>query len=57
MTWNRFEQEETIKQRRYFVIRLLQGAIKGLAYMHDHERLHQSLGPASVVLKCVYGYI
>lgn len=49
--WNPFEQEETIKRRRYFVIKLLHGALCGLAYMHDHERLHQSLGPSSVVLK------
>ncbi|KAA8540149.1 hypothetical protein F0562_026841 [Nyssa sinensis] len=48
--WNPFEEELTIKRRRYFVIKLLQGAICGLAYMHDHDRLHQSLGPASVVL-------
>lgn len=51
--WNTFEQEETIKRRRYFVTKLLQGIIRGLAYMHDHDRLHQSLGPASVVLKYV----
>lgn len=51
--WNKFEQEETIKRRRYFVTKLLQGTMRGLAYMHDRERLHQSLGPASVILKYV----
>ncbi|XP_058206424.1 uncharacterized protein LOC131319957 isoform X3 [Rhododendron vialii] len=51
--WNPFEQEETIKRRRYFVIKLLHGALCGLAYMHDRERLHQSLGPSSVVLNTV----
>ena len=30
---------------------MLQGVMKGLAYLHDHDRLHQSLGPFSVVLK------
>lgn len=25
--------------------------MRGLAYMHDRDRLHQSLGPSSVVLK------
>ncbi|KAK2398492.1 Protein kinase superfamily protein [Trifolium repens] len=30
-----------------------QGALRGLAYMHDHDRLHQSLGPFSVSLKYV----
>ncbi|KAK4433177.1 hypothetical protein Salat_1079900 [Sesamum alatum] len=48
--WNPFQKDETMKRRRYFVTKLLQGAIRGLAYMHDHDRLHQSLGPASVVL-------
>nr|GMD56599.1 Cyclin-dependent kinase [Ipomoea batatas] len=48
--WNPFENDETIKRRRYFVTKLLRGAMKGLSYMHDNETLHQSLGPASVVL-------
>ncbi|CAN6726103.1 unnamed protein product [Malus baccata var. baccata] len=51
--WNNFEQEETIKRRRYFVTKLLQGIMRGLAYMHDRERLHQSLGPASVILNTI----
>ncbi|CAL5364736.1 unnamed protein product [Camellia sinensis] len=52
-SWNPFEKELTIKRRRFFVIKLLHGALCGLAYMHDHDRLHQSLGPASVVLNTV----
>ncbi|CAK7333675.1 unnamed protein product [Dovyalis caffra] len=52
-SWNLFEREETFKRRRYFVIRLLRGAITGLAYMHDHDRLHQSLGPSSIVLNTI----
>ncbi|XP_077237669.1 protein kinase superfamily protein [Tasmannia lanceolata] len=51
--WNPFDLEQKLKRRRYFVIKLLRGAISGLAYMHDHERLHQSLGPASVVLNTI----
>ncbi|KAL1547360.1 hypothetical protein AAHA92_23847 [Salvia divinorum] len=51
--WNPFEKSETIKRRRYFITKLLQGAIRGLAYMHDHERLHQSLGPASIALNTI----
>ncbi|MCD7457076.1 hypothetical protein HAX54_034062 [Datura stramonium] len=51
--WNPFELDQTIKCRRYFVIRLLHGAMRGLSYMHDNDRLHQSLGPASVVLSTV----
>ncbi|GJX33874.1 protein kinase superfamily protein [Tanacetum coccineum] len=48
--WNPFEEKQYIKQKRIFIIKLLQGALCGLAYMHDKERLHQSLGPASVAL-------
>ncbi|OMO96503.1 hypothetical protein COLO4_15235 [Corchorus olitorius] len=48
--WNPFEQEQAFKRRSYFVIKLFQGAMSGLAYMHNCERLHQSLGPASIVL-------
>ncbi|WCJ27783.1 Protein kinase superfamily protein [Euphorbia peplus] len=51
--WNRFEQEETTSRRRYFITRLLSGVISGLAYMHDHDRLHQSIGPSSVVLNTI----
>ncbi|XVF30504.1 hypothetical protein REPUB_Repub16aG0063800 [Reevesia pubescens] len=52
-SWNPFEQEQAFKRRTYFVIRLFQGAMSGLAYMHNHERLHKSLGPSSVVLNTI----
>ncbi|KAI9084310.1 hypothetical protein K1719_033652 [Acacia pycnantha] len=52
-SWNRFEQEEKMKRRRNFIIKLLQGVLRGLAFMHDHDRLHQSLGPSSVVLNTI----
>lgn len=55
--WNPFDQEQKLKRRRFFVIKLLNGAMNGLAYMHDHDRLHQSLGPASVVLKYIIDHI
>lgn len=51
--WNPFDQEIKLKRRRFFVIKLLNGAINGLAYMHNQDILHQSLGPASVVLNTV----
>ncbi|XP_031503417.1 uncharacterized protein LOC116266374 isoform X2 [Nymphaea colorata] len=51
--WNPFEWKESIKRRQIFVIKILRGAIHGLAFMHDHDRLHQSLGPASVVLNTI----
>ncbi|MED6204569.1 hypothetical protein PIB30_010118 [Stylosanthes scabra] len=52
-SWNRFEQEQSIKRKRIFVMKLLQGAMRGLAYMHDNNRLHQSLGPFSVALNTI----
>lgn len=52
--WNPFERDQTIKRRRYFVVKLLQGAIRGLAYLHNHDRLHQSLGPSSIVIKYAF---
>ncbi|XP_042980992.1 uncharacterized protein LOC122310855 [Carya illinoinensis] len=53
ISWNQFEQEQKIKRRAYFVIKLLQGALRGLAFMHDHDRLHQSLGPSSILLNTI----
>lgn len=49
--WNPFDEEQRIKRRRKFVTNLFRGAMKGLAFMHENERLHQSLGPSSIVLK------
>ncbi|XP_072986085.1 uncharacterized protein [Typha latifolia] len=51
--WNPFDQRQKLKLRRFFVLKLLNGVMNGLAYMHDHDRLHQSLGPASVVLNTI----
>lgn len=51
--WNPFDRDQKLKRRRFFVIKLLNGAIRGLAYMHDHDRLHQSLGPSSIVLNTI----
>eukprot|EP01018_Ginkgo_biloba_P005519 Gb_15365 [translate_table: standard] len=48
--WDRFDRNQPIKRRQIFLIKLLRGAVAGLAYMHARGRLHQSLGPASVVL-------
>ncbi|XP_020230095.1 uncharacterized protein LOC109810903 [Cajanus cajan] len=52
-SWNPFERAERIKRRQYFIIKLLQGVMRGLAYLHDHDRLHQSLGPFSVALNTI----
>jgi hypothetical protein len=49
--WDRFDKSRPIQRRLVFITKLLRGAFQGLAFMHSRGRLHQSLGPASVVLK------
>jgi hypothetical protein len=49
--WDRFDKSRPIQRRRLFITKLLRGTFKGLAFMHARGRLHQSLGPASVVIK------
>eukprot|EP00250_Pteridium_aquilinum_P022724 c25611_g1_i1 orf=142-1485(+) len=44
------DSNRPIKRRYIFIIKLLRGAFGGLAHMHSKGRLHQSLGPASVVI-------
>ncbi|CAM6041541.1 unnamed protein product [Sphagnum compactum] len=48
--WDRFDKSRPIQRRRQFITKLLRGTFKGLAFMHARGRLHQSLGPASVVI-------
>ncbi|KAG8071961.1 hypothetical protein GUJ93_ZPchr0006g45075 [Zizania palustris] len=48
--WNPYDRAYRLELRQYFVLRLLNGAMTGLVHMHSHDRLHQSLGPSSVVL-------
>lgn len=48
-----FNREGKLKRQRFFIIKLLNRAINGLAFMHDHDRLHQSIGPASVALNTI----
>ncbi|CAN1798725.1 hypothetical protein LINPERHAP1_LOCUS21842 [Linum perenne] len=52
-SWNKFQKVKEMEYRRYYVIRIFQSVLRGLAFMHDHDRLHQSLGPSSVLLKYV----
>lgn len=54
LSWNPFDKVQLLKRRRFFVTKLLNGIMTGLAYIHDHHRLHQSLGPTSIVLKYVF---
>ncbi|KAH7424410.1 hypothetical protein KP509_11G007400 [Ceratopteris richardii] len=39
-----------IQRRRIFIIKMLRGIFGGLSYMHSNGRLHQSLGPSSVLI-------
>lgn len=48
-----FSLNQAIKRRRRFVIRILQGTMNGLAFMHNHDRLHQSLGPSSILINTI----
>ncbi|BAF09722.1 Os02g0694800 [Oryza sativa Japonica Group] len=51
--WNPYDRAYKLELKRYFVLKLLYGAMCGLVHMHNHDRLHQSLGPSSVVLNTV----
>ncbi|KAG2660692.1 uncharacterized protein LOC120713431 [Panicum virgatum] len=51
--WNPFNRAYKLELRRYFVLKLLNGAMSGLLHMHNHDRLHQSLGPSSIILNTV----
>eukprot|EP00249_Psilotum_nudum_P020852 c27875_g1_i5 orf=553-1458(+) len=48
--WDFFDHNRPLKRRHLFIIKLLRGVFTGLTYMHARGRLHQSLGPASVVI-------
>lgn len=48
-----FDNSRPIKRRRVFIIKLLRGAFSALAYMHSRGQIHQSLGPASVVINII----
>ncbi|CAN1798722.1 hypothetical protein LINPERHAP1_LOCUS21842 [Linum perenne] len=52
-SWNKFQKVKEMEYRRYYVIRIFQSVLRGLAFMHDHDRLHQSLGPSSVLLNTI----
>ena len=48
--FDRWEPDRPLARRRAFVTRALRQALQGLAFMHARQRLHQSVGPASLVL-------
>eukprot|EP00192_Tetraselmis_astigmatica_P011306 CAMPEP_0117664572 /NCGR_PEP_ID=MMETSP0804-20121206/9300_1 /TAXON_ID=1074897 /ORGANISM="Tetraselmis astigmatica, Strain CCMP880" /LENGTH=367 /DNA_ID=CAMNT_0005471831 /DNA_START=247 /DNA_END=1350 /DNA_ORIENTATION=- len=48
--WDRFDSERPLKRRKIFVLKCLRQMLQGLAFMHSRNRLHQSLGPGSLLL-------
>ncbi|CAI5503395.1 unnamed protein product [Closterium sp. Naga37s-1] len=51
--WDRFDPAKPLFRREVFIRKLLRGFLQGLSYMHSKGRLHQSIGPASVVLNTI----
>lgn len=45
-----FEPQRRLQRRQAFIRSILQQTMKGVAFMHANSRLHQSIGPGSVVL-------
>lgn len=48
--WDRFDTSRVFRRRHAFIVSALRQAMCGLAFMHTRFRLHQSLGPYSLVL-------
>ena len=48
--WDRFDTVRVFRRRHAYIVSALRQAMCGLAFMHARFRLHQSLGPYSLVL-------
>lgn len=51
--WDRLDPLRPLSRRGRMIRNIARKTMDGLAYMHRRERLHQSLGPTSVVLRNV----
>eukprot|EP00897_Mesotaenium_endlicherianum_P001274 jgi/Mesen1/1174/ME000124S00211 len=51
--WDRWDRSRPITRRQRYILAVLRGVMRGLAFLHSRGRLHQSLGPASVGLNLV----
>lgn len=51
--WDRLDPLRPLARRGRMIRNIGRQTIEGLAYMHRNDRLHQSLGPTSVVLRNV----
>lgn len=48
--WDGLDPQQAINRRWAFLLKVLRESITGLAFMHRKGRLHQSIGPNSLVL-------
>ena len=46
----RVNKDLVLQQRYMYIIAILRQTMQGLAFMHMRNRLHQSIGPTSVLL-------
>lgn len=51
--WDLFDPERPLARRRTFVREVLRQGLSGVSALHHRRRLHQSLGPASLLLTSV----
>eukprot|EP00803_Ostreobium_quekettii_P003632 evm.model.scf_117.8 EVM.evm.TU.scf_117.8 scf_117:52245-57460(+) len=51
--WDAMDPRRSLWGRQAFVLKMLRQGMKGLAFMHSNSRLHQSIGPNSLVLNTV----
>lgn len=48
--WDTMDPRRSLTKRKKLMIKVLREIASGLAFMHDHQKLHQSIGPESVIL-------
>ncbi|GMH41662.1 hypothetical protein BSKO_09572 [Bryopsis sp. KO-2023] len=48
--WDSLDPRRSIRKREVFILKVLKQAMAALAFMHRNGRLHQSLGPNSLML-------
>lgn len=48
--WDGMDPRRTLHRRHSFILSILRQGVAGLLFMHQKQRLHQSLGPNSLIL-------
>lgn len=51
--WDGMDPIRIIRRRHRFILEILQQGVAGLNFMHQKDRLHQSLGPNSLILSTI----